>query len=77
MAENVGDAGKSQVLKKAGNKFCHDEGAYRISEGFPVWKACGQIQLSQPEKGRVSRGSDHLHEGLPLCQESQSDQQSC
>lgn len=45
MAKNVGDAGKSQVLKKAGSKFCDDEGAYPISEGFPVWKACGQIQV--------------------------------
>ena len=32
---------------------------------------------SQPEKGRVSRGSGHLHEGLSLPQVSQSDQQSC
>ena len=77
MAKNVGDAGKSQVLTKAGNEFCHNEEAYPISEGFPVWKACGQIQLSQPEKGRVSRGSAHLHKGLFLCQVSQSDQQSC
>ena len=46
MAKNVGDAGKSQVLKKAGSKSCDDEGAYPISEGFPVWKACGQIQVT-------------------------------
>ena len=32
----MGDVGKPQVVKKAGNKFCEDSGAYPVSEDFPI-----------------------------------------